>query len=388
MLTFLLPIALITLFALIFGGTQVSKSRAQRLVIVDLDLTDESSRIIAALDSLHEFEIRLTTFDTAQRWVLKGDEPSALILHKGLQDSLAHGLKAPVELQYDASKEAELGILKSALIGNLMRIIGARSFETNAILQFDQQNPGLDSTTRNGIHRQIRDNFTASQGGGTKQEAIIKSTPLLAQKENSPGLIHAVAGTAIMMLLFSVSGIGASILDERQEGTLKRLLYSPIKRNDILFGKVLATLAVSILQLTVMFLYAWIVFGLKITQNIPSLMIMILCTAFACSSFGVFLASFAKSRGQVQGLSTLIVLTMSAIGGSMVPTFAMPAFMQRLSAFSVNYWAVQGFYDIFWRNLPTSDVGFLKKAAVLLVIGVILNVIAVRMFKRNVLDIA
>jgi ABC-type multidrug transport system permease subunit len=270
-----------------------------------------------------------------------------------------------------------------------MRIVGPRSIESQAIRQFDRQNPNLDEKMRDMIHQQIKDNFTANAGTGPATgDSVLATTALVAEQENSPGLIHAVAGNSIMMLLFAVAGIGASLLDEKQEGTLKRLLYSPIRPNQILFGKMLSTNVVCILQLTVMFIYAWAVFGLQIWQNVPGLILMILATAFACSSFGVVLASFAKSRSQVQGYSTLIVLTMSAIGGSMVPTFVMPAFMQKISIFSVNYWGVQGFYDIFWRHLPVSDFDFLKKIIVLILIGCVLNFVAVRMFKKNILDLA
>ena len=387
MLTFLLPVSLITLFALIFGGQDRERSHVQTLVIVDEDQTDASRRIATQLDSLKEFEVRLTTLDTAQRWVKKGNEASLLILHKGLKDSLDVGNKAPIELQYDASKEAELGMLRGALMGNLMRIVGTQSFQKDALARFDKLNPGMDTASRNSIHRQINENFSAAKGdadGGS----MLTTTALVAAEENSPGLVHAVAGTSIMMLLFVVGGLGASILDEKQEGTLKRLLYSPLKPNHILFGKMLSTNIICIMQLTLMFLYAWIAFGLSIWQHVPSMVLMIIATAFACSSFGVVLASFAKSRAQVSGLSTLIVLTMSAIGGSMIPTFAMPAFMQKMSYFSVNYWGVQGFYDIFWRNLPVTDPDFLMRVLVLIAIGVVLNFIAVRMFHRNVLAIA
>jgi ABC-2 type transport system permease protein len=145
---------------------------------------------------------------------------------------------------------------------------------------------------------------------------------------------------------------------------------------------------ISISQLVMMFTYAWIVFGLDIFQNIPSLIVMIVATAFACSSFGVFLASFAKSRQQVQGFSTLIVLSMSAIGGSMIPLFIMPLWMQKIAVVSVNYWGIQGFYDIFWRMLPLSDPTFITRVIVLLAIGLVLNFIASRLFKKNILNLA
>ena len=66
----------------------------------------------------------------------------ALVFHKGLSDSVNAGLRAPIEFFYDASKEAELGILKGALIGNLMKIVGSQSYQKMAVTQFDKRNPG------------------------------------------------------------------------------------------------------------------------------------------------------------------------------------------------------------------------------------------------------
>jgi len=136
-----------------------------------------------------------------------------------------------------------------------------------------------------------------------------------------------------------------------------------------------------------MFIYAWIVFGLNIMHHLPSLILMILSISFACSGFGVVLASFAKSRRQVQGYSTLVVLVMSAVGGSMIPTFAMPQIMQKIAVVSVNYWGVQGIYDIFWKLLPITNITFLTRVFVLLGIGTLLNFIALLMFKKNILKI-
>jgi ABC-type Na+ efflux pump permease subunit len=205
--------------------------------------------------------------------------------------------------------------------------------------------------------------------------------------DNSPGLVHSVAGTAIFMLLFSVAGIGESLLEEKQEGMLKKLLCSPLRSNHILYGKMVFANIISIAQLSIMFVYAGLVFGLAIMHHLPSLVLMIFVTAYACSSFGIFLASFAKSRQQVQTLSTLVVLIMSAIGGSMIPIFIMPEFMQKIAVFSVNYWGVQGFYDIFWRLLPLTDITFLSRVFILIGTGTLLNFIALQMFKKNILKI-
>ncbi len=353
LLTFLLPIALITLFAFAFGGVGRGDEKPQpkEIIIGDNDQSPFSKMIIARLDSLEEFTVTLTTADTADMLIKKGDESAALIILKGAGDSLRAGKLYGFEYRYDQARGPEVAILQGALIGNLMRI-----------LQPDTIKP-------------------------EERKSFISSVPLVAEKENSPGLIHAVAGTAIMMLLFSVAGIGASLLDEKAEGTLKKLLYSPLPPNSILFGKMIFTNIISIFQLTVMFLFAWIVFGLDILPHLPSLVLMIVVTAWACSSFGVLLAAMAKSRSQVQGLSTLIILVMSCIGGSMVPSFIMPEVMQKAGVLSVNYWGIQGFYDIFWRGLAINDTTFLQRVLVLILIGAVFNFLATRLFKRNILSV-
>ena len=208
-----------------------------------------------------------------------------------------------------------------------------------------------------------------------------------SEENHLMSLVHSVAGTSVMMLLFSVAGIGGSFLDEKQEGMLKKLLCSPIPPNHILFGKLVYANIISIIQLTIMFIYAWLIFGLDIMHHLPSLILMIFTIAFACSGFGVVLASFAKTRQQVQGFSTIVVLVMSGIGGSMIPVFAMPEIMQKFAVFSVNYWGIQGIYDIFWKLVPLTNITFLSRAFVLLGIGFFLNFIAVLMFRRNILKI-
>jgi ABC-2 type transport system permease protein len=389
LLTFLLPIPLITLFSLAFGGAGKSQdAKPVILIMCDEDKTPASKRIVVQLDSLKEMNVRLSSLDTIKRWISSGDEDAALILHKGFSDSMSAGKHLPIELIYDKAKEMQMGILMSALGGNLMRFVGTMSFEKKALAKFDIQNPGMDSAMRKGIHQMISSNFNGGTEGGGKDEPILKATPMEAQKENSPGLVQAVAGTAVMMLLFSVAALGASLLQEREDGTLKKLLFAPLSPSSILFGKMISANLIAMAQLLVMFLFSWIVFGLNIKQNIPGLILMIVATAFACSGFGVFLASVAKSRAQVQGMTTLIVLTMSAIGGSMIPSFIMPTWMQHMAVFSVNYWSIQGFYDIYWRVLPVTDPVFLMRVGVLFGIGIVLNFFAIRLYKRNIKNIA
>ncbi len=383
LLTFLLPVILITLFAFAFGGIGGSSKPAPvKLLVADLDQSNSSESIAAKLDSLEGLVVIPQSLEKAERSIKTGKYPAVLIFHPGFEAAVHSGEELPLELMYDRSREAEIGMLQPVLMGTVMGAIGKERVASN-ISRFLNKNYGfLGEETKDKIIQDV-------QGGendptSSMMQSEIKMTSIVGNpKEANLGLIQATAGTAILMLLFSVAGLGTSILEEKENGTLSRLRYSPISSSTILYGKMLFTYFIAILQLVVMFLFARLAFGLDIMADVPALVLMILATGFAVSSFGIFLAAVSKSRQQAQSLSTLIILVMSAIGGSMIPLFVMPAIMRKIAVFSVNYWGIQGFYDIFWRGLPLSAI--LPKIFVLLGIGVVMTFISLRLFKRNLL---
>ncbi len=103
-------------------------------------------------------------------------------------------------------------------------------------------------------------------------------------------------------------------------------------------------------------------------------------TSFAVASFGMLLASLARTRGQLAAFSTLIILTMSALGGSMFPKFLMSDAMLRVGYFTFNSWAISGYQKIFWRDEPIASLG--PEVAVLISSGVALFLLA-RWFARK-----
>lgn len=388
-LSLLLPIALMTIFALMYGGIGGSKeSKPITLLFTDQDNTEISKEIYAKLDSLDGLKLVSKPLAEAKDLIKKGKSASAFVLYKGFQDSVNSGQKLPMELFYDEAKEIEIGMLQQALWSNLFGLTMKKSIKGKVDDWVKKKNPNLSSAELDDIRAQVSeqfDGFEQSEGNSEiENDSKLPTTALVGEKKNGNlGLVQAVSGMAIMMLLFSVSASGASLLTEKEEGTLRRLLVAPISPQSILYGKMLSTLFLAILQLTVMFLFAWLALGLDIFINLPALILMILSSAIACSSFGIFMASVCKSRKQVESLSTLIILVISALGGSMMPMFFMPAIMQKVAVISVNYWAMDGFFDIFWRQLPIIDI--IPNVIVLLGIGVGLTAISVISFRKSIL---
>jgi ABC-type multidrug transport system permease subunit len=377
-LTFLLPLILITLFALAYGaiGEYDGRSKPVDLLVTDLDQTGYSKNIVARIDSLKDIRIIESDPVKSREMVIKGKYACSLIINKGYQDSLEAGKVSPVELIYDRSREMEISIIQQNLIRTLMTSTNEIIIKKNIEKYIQELFPDDDNEISEDIFRSVAKNGI--------NENVIKWTPIVGTKNDTRlGLIQAVAGTAILMLLFSVAGVGTSILEEKENGTINRLLYSPLKGSTILYSKMLFAFFISVLQLTTMFLFAWLVFKMDLSVNILALILMIIATSFAVSGLGIFLAAVAKTRQQAQNLSTIIILVMSAIGGSMIPLFIMPPILQKIALLSVNYWGIQGFYDIFWRVLPLAEI--LPKIIILLCIGLVMTIISILLFKKRIM---
>jgi ABC-2 type transport system permease protein len=161
------------------------------------------------------------------------------------------------------------------------------------------------------------------------------------------------AGIGVMFLLFSaVGGAGGVLLEEAEAGTLERLLSTNIGMTGLLVGKWILLALIGCAQLTVMFLWGRFVFGLPLFSHLPGFSVMTVATASAAAALGLVLATLAKTRAQLQGFSTILILTMSALGGSMFPRFLMSDTMQRIGLFTFNAWALDGYLKVFWRQAP------------------------------------
>jgi len=377
LLAFLLPIILITLFTLAFGGWNTSGSVQKVVLLVnDADSTKISIALVEKLRAHKNLIVKEEPDSVATSLVKKGTYSGVLLIKKGFENDSANRVQH-LEYKFDAAKSIQVGMVHSIFNQVILADIKMNEVQSQMNSYFDDNFPTMGASNRAKIMSDMQQRFSQDSGS-------IKATPVIKEekKKGNLALIQAVAGTSIMMLLFSIVAIGAGLLEEKEAGTLKRLLTSPIKPREIILSKMGSGLVISIAQLIILLLFAWAVFGLPIFKDPISLLLLVFSIAFAISSFGIFMVAIAKSRQQLQGLSTIVILLMSAIGGSMIPLFTMPAFMQKMAVISVNYWGIQGFFDIFWRELPLIEI--LPEIGVLLLFGIVIGFVSLRMLNKSI----
>ena len=226
-LSLLLPIGLITLFALAFGGVGADDEEEGTPIAVlyaDEDQTTSSKNIITELDAIPGIVCIATDTQSAKNQIKSGDQIANIIIHKGYEDALNNGTDIPIELQYDQSRAMEISVLQNLLVSKISSVKGEKDADKGVDRIMQNMFSNLPAQTQDSI----RNNLKSGLNKENEQEQLITMTSVVGEEESNWGLIQAVAGTAIMMLLFSVRSIGSGMLEEKENGVLKKLLHSPV----------------------------------------------------------------------------------------------------------------------------------------------------------------
>ena len=115
-----------------------------------------------------------------------------------------------------------------------------------------------------------------------------------------------------------------------------------------------------------MYIFAWLVFGVQIWHMTAALFLLSLSTCLATTGFGMLMGAYCRTAEQLDAIGTVVILAMSAVGGSMVPRWIMPEWMLPYGKLTINGWAYDGFIALV-RNEGLR--GIADECAVLLAIG-------------------
>jgi len=167
-----------------------------------------------------------------------------------------------------------------------------------------------------------------------------------SQKESLSSMQYYAAGMSTMFVLFSAMFGADSILKERDDKTLARLLSSPMKKHSVLGGKLLGIFIIGILQFTAYITATKSIFNVNWGRSIIGLVLLPISTVLATTGMTIFFASIVKTRNAVGGISQIFIQSMSALGGSMFPTSLLPPWLRFFSNFTINKWSMDGFLSL------------------------------------------
>jgi len=392
----LLPAALIFVIGLVNGQSLGGSSEPVRYLVdvVDQDQSTLSGTFVDALVGQQPTLVICPQQNDAEDVCALGDDADGIsaddaqsrldraqtlayiVIVPGFEEALRSGQAAHVTYRSSESATAE-SIAQQAVGTAVRRVQGIVSAEQLAQQIADETLDGDDAFVDS-----MR--TSAAEIWAQSPVSINEEVAPLTQPDFLVGLQQSVPGMGSMYVMFLILAGASTLVQERRLWTLQRLAAAPVTKAEIILGKLLARFALGMIQYGVAFgvglIYGQIL-DVSFGNNPLALLIVMMAFSLCISTFTLFMATVVKTEDQAGSLVVLVTLALAPIGGAWwsLDLEFVPEFMRAISVISPFKWVVDGF-----RNVIALDQGFagiVGPSAVLLGIGAVFFMLAVRRFK-------
>ena len=319
----------------------------------------------------------------ARRMVDEDQVAAAVIIPEGFSDSIIptaggalNSATVAIELYGNPTRPTSVGVVRSVLEQFLSRVEVGRAAGEVVVTQM---------ITHDLID--VQDAAAAGEQMGSGMAESMQASSAITLEQNDTGedtldfdvLAYMAPGMALMFLMYTASYGGRSLLLERSQGTLPRLLVSPTTSAQVLGGKVFGIFLTGAAQVFILILTSTLLFGLQWGDPL-GVVVLVLAAVFAAVGWGMLITAVAKTPGQVSWIGSAIMLTFGLLGGSFISLDNMPSWFRVLSKITPNAWGLDGF-TILGLGGNLSEI--LLPVLALLAMGVLLFGVAVILFSRG-----
>jgi len=372
---FVMPMVLIVIMSLMqeVGWNAIAKDPKVEILFVNNDKDSLGINMEKGLRNSGFFDVRdsvdhmLVTLESARAAVKKGDYLIAIVVPKGVTKSMRANVRVAV-----AKTLAGFGMYNPMLLNS----IAQKEADTVTIF-FD---PTIKNVFKNAIVSSIKEfnyrnetgmifrafNNEMSKQFPTYKPADIEFRETLQFKEVFPNykeqeeipttVQHNVPAWAIFAMFFIIIPLTGSMIKEREEGSLARLMSMPVSYIHLLMAKITVYFFVCMIQTFLMIFSGIFILPLfhipmlVIGNHIIALTLLTIVTALAALGYGLLVGTIANTHQQAAAFGAVSIIILAAIGGIWVPVYLMPTVMRHVAVISPLNWAITGFYNIFLRQ--------------------------------------
>ena len=308
-LIFTLPPAFTLLFGHAFEVTELTDAPA---MIFDADRSEQSGKLTEQLRASKMFAWREAGPTSVEGLnLLQAGVQAAVIIPAGWGNSLHNGDPLPLRLILDGMDTTSAPQLE----GEVQRVLG--QFQLDARQEMIDQLP--DSVIEMGkqIPIETRRQFTSSMTPWTTKSETLYNPKLRFIDYVMPGIV------GLILQLLTVTLMACTIARERESGTLSQLLVTPLRQGEIVLGKVLPYLAVSIILIGMTLATGRYHFGVLLGNP---LLIAVLCLLFLLCSLGtgLLISTFCRTQAQAIQFAVFYLLPVFPLSGAFASLDQLP----------------------------------------------------------------
>jgi ABC-2 type transport system permease protein len=371
-MSFVAPIVIASFFGYLFGGVTKENATKINVAAVDQDASDLSGRVIAALAADQSLAVKARSLDEARERVRSGKDSVALVFPPGFGERAPQALFRPdqrpeIAVLFDPSHSTEVQVVRGLLTQHAMEVVSSQtmsqSYMDTAVRDLDRA-MGLSAADKGALRNMLQEigkwnqrqqanpSSTGTAARGFNLPYTMREEPVTARK-GTPynSMAHSFAGMCVQFILFMGVDTGMVMLYQRRSGLWKRLRAAPLSRFMVIGSRATSSAIIAMIIMTVVFGFARVVFGVKIEGSFAGFAGV--CAAFALmtAAFGLLVAVAGKTPEATRGIAILVTLMLVMLGGSWVPTFIFPQWLQKATVAIPTRWAVDGLDGMIWRGL-------------------------------------
>jgi ABC-2 type transport system permease protein len=356
----LLPVVTFALMYFVFGGQTHFHATAH---IVNEDPGGiYSEALIERLDALDELDIEMLSLDKADRRLERSDLLMFIVIPEGFSDRLASG--EPVQLLF---KQRGNGGQEGQIVAALVRSVADD-------ISLGLQVRGQVATALVGI------NIPVNQIETTVERLLDeeRESPAVAVAEDTIGsspdpVKQFLPGIITMYVLFAIILSARTLVEERQLGTLERLLTTRLSIGQLFAGKFIAGISRGFIQTLILLVLSYAVFQIFTPLSFLSSLVVALIFTGAASALGLVIASVARTPDQATWMGVFFTMAMVMVSGTFFP-IEKGSVMDIISRFSVNTYANDAFNTLINEGGSLTGVGFdIGVLAGVIVVGLLLS---------------
>jgi ABC-2 type transport system permease protein len=360
-----IPLAMTALIGMIFdpGSGNETKLPAIKLLLVDKDKGLASKFLIGAFDQQEikeMFEVTLTDGAAGEKLMQKGKASAMLVIPEHFSDDLADQKPTALEVVKNPSEEFLPGVAEefartmavgfsaiAQVFADELKVIKSASKLDLKDISIAQMTPFLEMArvkiiALNSYLSPLLLQMKASTVTKPGETAAAKGFNIFA---------YIMPGMLIMFLLFIVEAFMREIQNERADGKIRRMMFSPLSTRELVTARLFSGWLMGVLVCSLAMAVGTLIF--RIDWGNPLLvLLLVMVSCFWCAAFFGMLNAFFRNKNQAGAFASPIILVSAAFGGSMLPLEQIPQGMRWLAQFTVNNWFIMGCREIVAGGVP------------------------------------
>ena len=330
-LAFVLPLGLAGIFTLILGNVG-GDSELFRYAVVDSDrgvvATTFTDEVLRGAASSGAIEIRTVSSEQdARALVDNGEATAAFLLPAGLTEDVLAGRAARIGVVGDVDAPTGTQVARSLAQAYTDRLTAARQ--------------AVAATIHSGLAASPAE-LAAEAAASLPRVVVAEDTTATRQLDPKTGY---AAGMAVFFLFFAVQLGVTGLLEERRLGTMARLLAAPVRRSSILAGKLLTSVAIGVLSMTVLVVASSLLMGAH-WGNPAGVALLVISGVLAATGAMAVVAAIAKTADQAGGWQAVVAIVLGSLGGAFFPVSQAGGVLEIVSLIAPHRWFLRGLADL------------------------------------------